>query len=164
MKKLALTAIAAVSVTAAAATYYELAGTFSNPHDIIMMNYADEASCTADQGEWVEDLGCSFAGEDTVEVSKDLNTVSVETVTTNGHTCSVEATVKTIEPDMIIAETPSDEYNDTTGEFETVTCQLTVKYSDANETVAVSSNGKCQSFCGARAIPEIEDAKRTGSF
>lgn len=162
MKKLAVL-LGAFAVTASAATYYELAGEFAWDHQVVFMNYADKAECEADKGTWEEDLGCLFDTQDTVTVSRDLTTVNLETISTNGHSCVIEAEVVAIEPDSVVAQTPAEEYDEESGEFKPVTCEVTVDYSADKDTVYVGSKN-CQSFCGARGIPWIDEAKRTGKF
>ena len=151
----------------ASANWFTGVGEFSYPHEIAMVGYADEAGCREDGGKW-EDEFCFFSVEDSVKVEfTDAQAmeyyVTVDILSTNAHTCSFEGLAKWVGPLTLVASSETDDWqegeNGEEGKFVPVTCEVTVKYLDGNR-VNVSNNGKCSNFCGARAMLEIEEAKR----
>jgi hypothetical protein len=144
----------------ALAAHFTGVGEFYAPHEIAVFGYQDEASCSADEGRWEEEL-CWFKVEDEVIV-KDDNAgsldVVVNTVTTNGHSCSFEGKGKFTNEGTILATAPSEDWSG--DESVPATCEVTLTFVDGN-TVDVSNGGEsCSYFCGARATLDISGAKR----
>ncbi len=151
-------AILALASTALASAAVNPAGHFARTHDVAM-HYSGKAACEADQGRWDgdEDGGfCIFTGaEDSVDVKageKGLS-VAIDTITTNGHTCSFESDSAVQSGNKIVAQAKSE------AGIDDGDCEVTVTYLDEN-TVSVDENGKCKSFCGARATLFINQAIR----
>lgn len=151
-----------VFATLAYAEELNYSGYFSWEHEVILLGYENETSCTDDGGAWIEEGLCSFPGEDSVTVGTDLH-VSIETVTTNAHMCSFEAQGVLAGPNLLIVSAPATEYeyDEETGEYieVPVTCVVDITYQNGNQ-LSVMSNGKCSEFCGANAWLEIENAYR----
>lgn len=164
MTRVLMTIVGGLSLAASATSpTYPFAGSFSFPHAVAVMGYATKAACEADKGEWVDEGICSFQSEDSVTVLPGENgqfDVAVETVATNAHMCSFEGSARAEAPGRLVATADGDEWNDAKGDFEKATCELTVTYKNSANSVSVSTNGKCRSFCGARAVLAIENATR----
>lgn len=141
----------------AAANWFTGEGEYSLSHEIAFMNYESEEACKGDNGRWADGL-CFMDASDEVVVKKtgDEYEVSVDTITTNGHSCGFEGTGQwTMEG--ILASTPSQAWDG--DKFVPVTCEVLLSFVDGN-TVNVSNNGQCSEFCGMRASLEISGAKR----
>lgn len=156
--KIALLATLALSATAYASAL-NYAGKFSEVHDIMIVGYENEADCTSDNGKWEQDM-CLFETSDDVEVNEAVDVLTVEIVGTNAHTCSYEGPIVSKTLNTLVSQVESDEWNETTGDFEKATCEVTATYSDNGNAVAIDNNGKCRSFCGARAHLQIGKALR----
>lgn len=147
----------------AAAT--EIAGTFNSDHEFAMMSYNTKAECEADQGKWEgnerDGTYCLFQGTDSAVVRKkgDTYNVTISVITTNAHTCDFEADAKLNDAGQLVASAPSEEWNEEKGAIEPATCEVTLNYTEAN-SVDVTNNGKCTSFCGMRARLDFSGAKR----
>lgn len=158
--------LALISITAFAAEFNG-EGLFNYSHQIGMFGYENAEACKADDGEWDVDNGiCFFNTADQVEVklaAENTYNVKVDTVTTNAHTCTFEGTGKVLmgtDKFTILASTESEEWDG--DKFVPATCEVTLTYIDG-DTVNVVNNGKCTSFCGARADLTIDEAKRVDS-
>jgi len=141
----------------ATAAWFTGEGDFSLPHHIAFMSYENEASCTADKGEWEDGL-CFMEASDDISVKKngDEYDVSVFTITTNAHMCQFEGKGVWTQ-DGILASAPTEIWD---GEKSVpAVCEVLLTYVDGN-TVDVSNNGQCSEFCGMRASLEISGAKR----
>lgn len=127
--------------------------------------YQDAAGCQEDGGEWDgdEDGGiCFLDASDELTFSKDADgklNLSVGVIGTNGHSCDFEGEAKQIKPTVFTASAEGEDYNHETEQFDKVTCTVTVKLSNRGREASLTNNGKCSSFCGARAYLEIEGAK-----
>lgn len=160
MKKMIVVGMLA-SLTAAAA-WFSGEGRFANEHEFPIFGYDNAKDCSADGGRWDEEMGCLFTGEDSVEVkllADHTYRVEIQTVTTNGHSCGFESANGVFQNGAIVATDLADEWDSEKQEMVPVTCEVAVSYVDGN-TVNVSHNGKCSTFCGARASLDIERAKR----
>lgn len=164
MKKAIFALVTAFFVSAAAAAsaaWFSGEGEFALPHQMVMMAYDSAEACEADQGQWSEDLGCVFDVEDSVMVKREADAyqVQVSTITTNAHMCEFEGKGRFTNTGELLATAESEEWDDDAQEWKPATCELTVSYVDG-DTVNVSDNGKCRSFCGMRATLDIAGAKR----
>jgi hypothetical protein len=153
-------ALALLPVAALAALNLE--GKFAYSHTIVFRNYDNEKSCKDDNGTWQDGL-CTFEADDTVEVKKagDEYTVSVGTVTTNGHECTFDGKGRATGANVIEALAASERYEN--GKFVPATCKLDVRYGADGSTASVkviSPWADCQEFCGANAMLDIPNAKR----
>ena len=127
---------------------------FSFPHDVAMSAYQNKQSCNTADGRWSDGV-CFFNGSDTVEIKAQGSDYRIDifTVRTNGTHCQIEGAGIAVDNNQIKIARQSDE------DRMTVICEVIVKFSD-KDTVSVSNNGKCTSYCGAEGILEIKAAKR----
>lgn len=143
------------AVTSDGMTYL---GLFAEPTQTFIVGYTEEAACVSDQGNWDSEMEmCFFDVENTVEVKGDSEGYSLDIVTTgsNAHSCWFEGKVTQVLEKALVSEVPAETFNGT--DWEPAICQVTVSYEN-DETVNVSTNGKCQEFCGARAWLEMGPA------
>lgn len=139
------------------------AKTYVWKHDVVMLAY-NESSCLEDKGEWVEDEYCVFHGaEDTVTITRSHHhgpyKVEIETIATNAHMCSYEATNgRFITKNSLVSSVPSTFYNEE-GSPKSVQCDVTVTFNkDKSVTTTINNREYCQEFCGANVSLEIEKA------
>lgn len=151
--------LALISIPAFAATL-DVTGRFQQDFFIAVVGYESAAKCSADQGRWDEGY-CWFPASNQVRIASTGTgyNLSIETVATNAHTCEFSALAKRFPDGVLVASLPSEEYDPRSGGFVKATCEVTVSFADA-DTVNVTNNGKCQSFCGARASLVVTGAKR----
>ena len=136
------------------------AETYSFKHPVSMSGYTEE-ECKAENLEWNSEGYCVINDvADTVVIAKPKKyyKVNVETITTNAHQCSFEATNgKLVNSRKLVSSQPSTIYKD--NKPIASKCVVTVNYND-NNSVSVTTNGyeECAEFCGANASLEIEKA------
>jgi hypothetical protein len=142
------------------ATPFTGVGEFYAPHEIALFGYQDEASCSADEGRWEDEL-CWFEVEDEVIVKDDgagsLDVV-VNTVATNGHSCGFEGKGKFTNEGTILATAPSEVWDGE--ELKPATCEVTLTFVDGNTVDTTHGSSACNYFCGARATLDVSGAKR----
>lgn len=156
MKTLTILSVLLSSAAAFAVTPAQMTGKFTDPKEIAIIGYRDAASCTADHGIWNEDF-CVFRAEDRLDVTSKGGRfkISVETISTNAHTCSFEAPALR-DGNRLVASVKAENFEG--GKWVDAICTVTVSYK-SKDAVSVDTNGKCQSFCGARGLMEFS-AKR----
>jgi hypothetical protein len=138
------------------------ATTYSYKHPVVMMAYEEQA-CSADGHEWnAEDGYCLI--EDAADFvwivrKEDASySVTIETITTNAHTCSYEANNgKYVTPNKLVSSQPSSIFKD--DKEVPAVCEVTVTH-NADNSVTVTTNDReaCQYFCGMNAELEIPKA------
>ena len=150
--------IIAANLYAAISNGMTYIGTYAQPGQTFMMGYMDQATCVEDRGDWDTDMElCFFDIEQIVEVtgsSQGYNVV-VATWGSNAHSCVFEGAVTEVLPNALVSKVPTEVYEN--GTFVPGVCEVTVTYEN-DVTVNVSTNGKCQTFCGARAWLEMGPA------
>jgi hypothetical protein len=148
-----------VSAFSALANWIPAEGTFVLDHEIAMRNYENRTVCEEEGGAWREGF-CFFAAADqvVVKLSGGAHRVTVNTTTTNGHTCEFSAPARWTARGLL-AKAESMEWDQEKDAYAPATCEVLVRYVDANQ-VNVSHNGRCRSFCGMRADLAIEGARR----
>lgn len=158
MKIVTTLALVLSSTMAFAVTPAKMAGQFTETFEVPVGMYVDEASCVADGGKWLEEY-CSMPASNDVEVTykNGKHELSVSTIGVNLHMCNFDGPAKRVGSRTLKASQKADYWNGK--DWVPGVCEVTVKYAN-DKTVAVSSNGKCQSFCGANAYLEIEKANR----
>lgn len=137
------------------------AKTFSFTHEVAFMNYGEAKACLADGYKW-QDGYCIAEGVDSVTLNKvgENIEVTVETITTNAHSCMYEAkNGKFVSPTKIVSSLPSTVY-DENGKETPALCAVTVTHHE-DQSVSVTSNGyeQCSEFCGVNGSLDIESAK-----
>lgn len=152
MKTLTILALVLSCASAFALTPAQMAGHFTNPKQVAMIGYKDAEACKADNGTWNDEY-CVFPGEDTVDVTLKGGkfNLTIDVITTNAHSCSFDAAAKRV-GDKVVASTKVQDYQD--GKMVDAVCTVTVTYKNKN-AITVGTNGKCQTFCGARAHMEF---------
>lgn len=146
---------------------------FSAPRKIAVFFYQNAQACKDDGGEWESDGEgadeegfesgmCFLDGGAHVDLTRDDKgqlAISIGVVGTNAHTCEFEGPAKMTNRTTYVSKVEAEDYNGETDQFEKVTCEVTVKLSKGGREAAVSTNGKCSTFCGMRASLEFEEAK-----
>jgi hypothetical protein len=158
-----LSAFLFLVVLSALAAVMQMDGNFVSAHKTYVVGYEDEAACAADQGSW-DGEACYFDVEDSVAVTKTNNgySLSVETIGSNAHVCNFEGEAQIASAKELVSSVKTEEEReDDNGNWSSVpvTCSVSVTYKDSN-TISVTNNGNCGSFCGARAWLHIDEAKR----
>lgn len=175
MKQVLLFALFLAPSLAAASWVPTYPMSFSAPRKIPVFYYQNAEDCRADGGEWLADEKdseeeegieagmCFVDGGAHVDLTRDekgqLN-LSIGVVGTNAHTCDFEASAKMVSRTTYVAKAETEDYNIETEQLEAVTCEVTLTISKGGRQAAVSTNGKCRSFCGMRASLEFDEAQR----
>lgn len=114
-------------------------------------------SCKESGGKWsTEDEVCELETADEAKVEKTNKgyKLSISTIGSNYHTCEFEGPA-TLAKNVLTSKVKAEEYNPKTDKFDVVTC--TVKATIKNNVMSISTNQKCQSFCGANAWLDASD-------
>lgn len=144
-----------ISISAFAAL--DPVGKFQNKHLVLAQMYTSKAECVADNGRWVKsDEMCFFETSDDAVVTKEGDNfkLTVSTITSNLHMCEFSAPAVLV-GNVLISEVPVDEYNSENGETTPETCIVSAELSNHGKTMSITTNQKCQSFCGANASLEV---------
>ena len=140
-------------------TFSSLEGDFLHPHVFSMPGYEDEASCQEGGGEWGTQ-GCTFEDSDEISIKLVGTTYQVEvsTVATSGHSCLFEGSAEYRDGE-IVATAEGEVWSADRSAPAPAACEVRLHFEDA-DTVTVTNNGKCWSFCGGRATLDVWSAKR----
>lgn len=138
-------------------------GYYTKTKEIYFHNYPTEILCEADNGSWdAETESCLFEATDEVQVSKvgpNQYLVDVNTIGTNAHTCTFTANAYAMSPKALRAIAPSEPNEQQNQQWPPQRkCEVYLEFN--GDKVDVEDNGKCRSFCGARAQLFIEGAQR----
>ncbi len=157
MKTLTILCLMLSASSALAVTPSKMTGEFIEKHSIAMMMYQEE-ECKTAGGSWDGEI-CIIDTEDSVKVTRAGGKfgVAVDTVGNNAHSCSFAGKAERLNDKTLVSSVKSEYFDGK--EWKKGVCKVTVKYANDN-TVNVSTNGKCESFCGAHARLELSSAKR----
>lgn len=157
MKILIASIIALSSLSSFAAT--NLAGTYRAEKEIMVMSESKE-SCLESQGRWeTEEEVCILSTADEAKVKKTSKgyTISISTIGSNYHTCEFEGSAKLVGK-TLVSKVKAEAYDYEKDEIVKVICE--VKADIKNGEMSVSTNQKCQSFCGANAWLDVDGLKK----
>jgi hypothetical protein len=156
MKSIFLTLTVFISINAFAAI--NPAGKYQNKHQVLAQMYTSKKDCLADKGHWIKaDEMCLFDTSDDAIVTKEGNNfhLLVTTIASNLHMCEFSAPA-TLVGNVLISEIAVDEYNSENGETVPETCILSAELTNNGKAMSITTNQKCQSFCGANGTLEID--------
>jgi hypothetical protein len=159
MKFFGLVLVSFIMGSVSQADLSQYVGTYSEKHDVVMMNYANRAACQKDKGQWIQGL-CHFDGSNelVVKVENDSYVMSVTTVTTNGHTCDFEAPAKLVSGKLVAEDADGLGWDEVKNEMVTKTCVVTATFSPDGLSASVDENNNCRNSCGANALLSIGKA------
>lgn len=139
----------------------DFTGAFQKAKEIYFFSYPTQSSCTADEGQWDSEIeSCYFSTYDEVQVKKVTNSlydVEVNTIGTNGHSCTFSATASPLKSNSLRAAAQATVI-DESGEWQPATCEVFLYY--VGSSISVEDNGNCREYCGARAQLYIEGARK----
>jgi hypothetical protein len=156
MKSIFLTLSVFISINAFAAI--NPVGKFQSKHQVLAQMYTSKAECVADNGHWLKsDEMCLFDTSDDAVVTKEGENfkLTVTTITSNLHMCEFSAPAVLV-GNILVSEVSVDEYNSENGETTPETCIVSAELSNNGKTMSITTNQKCQSFCGANASLEVD--------
>ncbi len=156
MKSIFLTLSVFISINAFAAI--NPVGNFQNKHQVLAQMYTNKSDCETDNGQWMKsDEMCLFNTSDDASVTKEGENfkLSVTTITSNLHMCEFSATAVLVGK-TLVSEVSVDEYNMENGETITTSCIVSAELSKNGKAMSITTNQKCQSFCGANASLEVD--------
>lgn len=133
-------------------------GTYKNKHKFFAQMYENKTACKADHGHWLkEESVCEFTTSDTAEVTREGNqfSLAVTTLESNFHTCEFQGPA-TLSGNTLVSKAEAEDYNPETGQIETVECRVSAELSSRGKSMSITTNGKCQSYCGANGTLEVE--------
>lgn len=117
-------------------------------------------SCKESGGKWqAEEDVCELATADEAKVEKTPSAykLSISTIGSNYHTCEFEGPA-ILSKDVLTSKVKVEEYIPSTDTLEVSTCVVTATIH--KNKLSISTNQKCQSFCGANAWLDASDLKR----
>lgn len=142
------------TVSAEVLSGLEVTGTFKASRPFYAFNYNSSEDCNADGGEY-EDGVCLFKdGGATVEIKKNAEgsfDLAISSVGTNFHLCDYQGTA-TVKNKVQL--TSNDKNADYPGE-----CVVDVLFT-SKDSLSITTNGKCQDYCGANMELDQDNATR----
>ena len=156
MKSIFLTLSVFISINAFAAI--NPVGKFQSKHQVLAQMYTNKAECVSDNGHWVKsDEMCLFDTSDDAAVTKEGENfkLTVTTITSNLHMCEFSAPAVLV-GNILVSEVSVDEYNSENGETIQASCIVSAELSNNGKAMSITTNQKCQSFCGANASLEVD--------
>ena len=136
-------------------------------HKVTFKTGYDIFSCSEEGGEWYENRGCVFNGENNLSVVKNGDTwlARVSTINANASTCDFVGEARKLSDNVLLASAEGEEFvpgrTSNGGHWIPAICELVITYG-ADGSVAVKERDlrKCASFCGSTGMLEVKRATR----
>lgn len=128
----------------------------------ITVGTGTEEECRENKGGWIqEEEICIVNTQDSAEIKKISNTYKlvISTIGSNFHSCDFQAKAELVNETTLVAKIQTEEYDRRTDSSQPVECVVTAKLS-SKDTLDISTNYLCQSFCGANAGLETANLKK----
>ena len=144
------------SIGARATSLPSVIGTYSYPHKIAFLSYADQAACEGDQGKWEDDVCVMDASDDvTVTAAAKLGAagpfvLAISTVTNNAHMCDFSQPARAVGANVLVASEKNAEG----------VCTVTATFASDRTSVSIKTKGTCDDDCGMNARLDIGRAER----
>lgn len=149
-----LTVIVSTTINAEVTPRVQFVGKYKAVRAFGSFGYQNAKDCKTDGGKYSEGLCIFKNGGATVEITKKDNgnyNFSFTSIGTNFHTCDYSGEAKVLNSVQLLSTDAESEYPEG--------CEVTVAFT-SKDKLAVITNGKCSSLCGANMALDEDELKR----
>ncbi len=117
--------------------------------------------CKVEKGRWDSlESYCLLKVEDTASIRKDGKDYRLHVTTTgaNYHSCEFDGPATLEKPDTLVSSIKTEVYNSDSGRPEKTICKVTATF--GKQGMQISTNLKCQGFCGANTWLDVTGMKK----
>jgi len=118
--------------------------------------------CKTENGRWDSlESYCLIKVEDTASIKKEGKNYRLHVTTTgaNYHSCEFDGPAVLTKPDTLVSTIKTEAYNFDSGRPEKTICKVTASF-QGSKGMQISTNLKCQGFCGANTWLDVTGMKK----